>query len=220
MKNLNQFKFHIAEKELYYQGEIIVKYSIEYPEIISSPYEHGTEVFNYENRKLALQLKEFIEGELYHQAKETYEYNKVHGYPIMIYELMRECKITYNFQNLISLYCDEYIFTGGAHGNTLRKSQTWNLAIGNQIPLKAFFEGNEYYQLDIIKQINEQIAKQIEEENDIYFPDYCQLALETFRLENYYLTQKGIVIFFQQYDIAPYSSGIMTFLLKNNLKIK
>ena len=63
-------------------------------------------------------------------------------------------------------------------------------------------------------------CKQIEEENDIYFPDYCQLALETFRLENYYLTQKGIVIFFQQYDIAPYSSGIMTFLLKNNLKIK
>ena len=214
MENFNQFKFHIAEKELYYQGEVIVKYSIEYPEIISSLYAHGSEIFNRENRKLALQLKQFAEGELYHQAKETYEYNKAHGYPIMIYELMRECKITYNFQNLISLYCDEYTFTGGAHGNTLRKSQTWDLAIGNQVPLKAFFAGNEYYQLDIIKQINEQIAKQIAEGNNIYFPDYCQLVLETFRLENYYLTPKGIVIFFQQYDIAPYSSGIMTFLLK------
>lgn len=93
MENFNQFKFHIAEKELYYQGEVIVKYSIEYPEIISSQYECGSEIFNHENRKLALQLKEFAEGKLYHQAKETYEYNKAHGYPIMVYELIQECKI-------------------------------------------------------------------------------------------------------------------------------
>ena len=211
---MNKIVFHTAEKELYYNGEVIVKYSIEYPEIISSPYEIGSQIFNHYNRKLALQLKQFAEGEFYNQAKETYEYNQSNGYPIMVYELVKECNITYNNQKLVSLYCDEYTFAGGAHGNTLRKSQTWDLEIGVQIPLKAFFRGNEYYQIDIIKQINDQITEQIKEENDIYFPDYCQLVLETFRLENYYLTPKGIVIFFQQYDIAPYSSGIMTFLLK------
>ena len=93
MENFNQFKFHIAEKELYYQGEVIVRYSIEYPEMISSSYKHGAEIFNHENRKLALKLKQFAEGELYQKAKENYEYSKAHGFPIIIYELIQECKI-------------------------------------------------------------------------------------------------------------------------------
>ena len=96
MENFNQFKFHIAEKELYYQGEVIVRYSIEYAEKISSASEHKSEIFNHENRKLALKLKQFAEGELYQQAKENYEYNKAYGFPIMIYELMQECKIKNN----------------------------------------------------------------------------------------------------------------------------
>lgn len=196
MESFNKFNFHIVEKELYYNGEVIVKYSIEYPEIIVSTFDVGSKIFNQYNKQIALQLKEFAQGEFYKQAKETYKYNKENGYPIMVYELIRNCNVTYNFKSLISMYFDEYTFTGGAHGNTLRKSQTWNLEIGCQIPLKAFFLQNEYYQIDIVKQINKQIQKQIEEGNDIYFPDYCQLVFETFRLENYYLVSNGIVIFF------------------------
>ena len=42
---MNELKFHVAEKELYYQGEVIVRYSIEYPEIIASPYEEEKKAF-------------------------------------------------------------------------------------------------------------------------------------------------------------------------------
>lgn len=211
---MNKIKMNSVEKELYYQGEVIVRYRIEYPEIITSYYKDGMQIFNKENRKSALELKEYAESELYEQAKQTYEFNKKNGYPIMVYELVRECNIIYNQNQLISLYCDEYIFEGGAHGNTLRKSQNWDLKIAQEIPLQAFSKGNPYYLIDILKQINNQIAEQIENGVGSYFPEYCQLVLETFNLENYYLTPKGIVIFFQQYDIAPYSSGILTFLVK------
>ena len=211
---MNKIKMNTVEKELYYQGEVIVRYKIEYPEIITSYYNEGIQIFNHENRKSALELKEYAEGELYEQAKQTYEFNKKNGYPIMVYELVRECNITYNQNQLVSLYCDEYIFEGGAHGNTLRKSQNWDLKIAQEIPLQAFSKGNPYYLIDILKQINKQIAEQIENGVGSYFPQYCQLVLETFNLENYYLTPYGIVVFFQQYDIAPYSSGILTFLVK------
>lgn len=211
---MNKMKMNTAEKELYYQGEVIVRYKIEYPEIINSYYNEGMQIFNHENRKSALELKEYAEGELYEQAKQTYEFNKKNGYPIMVYELVRECNITYNQNQLVSLYCDEYIFEGGAHGNTLRKSQNWDLKIAQEIPLQAFSKGNPYYLIDILKQINKQIAEQIESGVGSYFPEYYQLVLETFNLENYYLTPDGIVVFFQQYDIAPYSSGIPTFLVK------
>ena len=211
---MNKIKMNTVEKELYYQGEVIVRYRIEYPEIINSYYNEGMQIFNHENRKAALELKEYAEGELYEQAKQTYEYNKQNGYPIMVYELIRECHITYNQNQLLSLYCDEYIFEGGAHGNIIRKSQNWDLKIAQEIPLQAFSKGNPYYLIDILKQINKQIAEQIENGVGSYFPQYCQLVLETFNLENYYLTPNGIVVFFQQYDIAPYSSGILTFLVK------
>lgn len=211
---MNKIKMNSAEKELYYQGEVIVRYRIEYPEIITSYYKDGMQIFNQENRKSALELKEYAESELYEQAKQTYEFNKKNGYPIMVYELVRECNITYNQNQLLSLYCDEYIFEGGAHGNTLRESQNWDLKIAQEILLPSFSKGNPYYLIDILKQINNQIAEQIENGVGNYFPEYCQLVLETFNLENYYLTPRGIIIFFQQYDIAPYSSGILTFLVR------
>lgn len=214
---MNQIKINTVEKQLYYKGEVILKYTIEYPEITSSNYQDGKVKFNHFNRLEAIKSQKFAEGELYNSAKETYDFNKENNYPTMVYELNRKCNITYNYQNLISLYCDEYTYAGGAHGNTIRKSQNWDLKLGVLIPLKAFFRGNNYYQVDIIRQIIEQIEKQIEEGNNIYFPDYCKLVLETFKVENYYLTKEGITIFFQQYDIAPYSSGILTFIVKNKL---
>lgn len=171
----NQIKTNIAEKELYYKGEVIVKYSIKYPEIVSSEYEKGKQEFNHYNREAALYLKQFAEGEFYNQAKETYDYNKQHGYPIMVYELVSECNISYNYEKIVSLYCNEYTFAGGAHGNTVRTSQTWNLELARQIPLETFFKDNPNYQLDIIKEINKQIAKQIEEGTGFYFPEYWRV---------------------------------------------
>ena len=140
---MNKLKFNVAEKELYYQGEVIVKYSIEYPEIVFSPYEAGKQAFNYENRKQALDLKEFAEGEFYEQAKEVYQYNKEHGYPVMVFELILETKVTFQNNRIISLYQDEYTFSGGAHGNTIRNSQNWNLLYGRMIELQEFYPNNQ-----------------------------------------------------------------------------
>lgn len=102
----------------------------------------------------------------------------------------------------------------GAHGNTKRESQNWNLQNGKQIPLTDLFPNNPYFMIDIFREINRQIATQMESGENDYFDNYCQLVLENFNPENFYLTPKEIVIFFNQYEIAPYSSGIPTFLVK------
>lgn len=91
---MSGIKINTAEKELYYQGKVIVRYKIEYLEIIDTNNELEKKQFNHENRKAALELKEYAEGELYEQAKHMYEYNKNHGYPMMVYELMKEIQKT------------------------------------------------------------------------------------------------------------------------------
>ena len=131
----------------------------------------------------------------------------------MEYEIILEYNVTYNKDNIVSIYYDQYEFTGGAHGNTIRTSQNWNLSAGKMLPLSYFFPNNPYYIIDILIEINKQIKEQIQNGTNYYFDNYCELVLETFNLENYYLIEKGIAIFFQQYDIAPYSSGIPVFYI-------
>ena len=167
----------------------------------------GVEKFNTYNKELALELKNKIEKQLYKDAINTYKYNKEHGYPTMVYEVYKSLKITLNRGQLVSLYLDEYMFSGGAHGNTVRTSQTWNLGNGKMIKLYELFK-EPYFLLEIFKSIDSQIR----DNADKYFEDACSLVLETFNPQNYYLTtEKEVIIYFQEYDIAPYSSGIPIF---------
>ncbi len=202
--------------KLKYKSTVILTYKIQYPQINSSNYELGKNVFNQYNKEKAIQLEKQITNELFKEAKELYDYNSSHGYPIMVYEILLTYSITYNKGFIISLYSDLYEFVGGAHGTTLRNSQNWDLHTGVQLPLAYFYPNNSYYIIDILKEINSQIKEQIENGSNQYFDNYCELVLETFKLDNYYLTKNALAIFFQQYDIAPYSSGIPIFYIKYN----
>lgn len=208
------------EKSLMYKGTVILNYKIEYPEITNASNQLQ---FNSFNRTRAAQLKNYAETELFNLAIQQYEYNVSNGYPVMIYELYSIPTITYQKNNIISLYFDDYTYTGGAHGSTIRSSQNWNMQLDKQFSLNALFPHNPYFLLPILKNINAQIEEQIANGNDVYFDGYCNLVLETFNPNSFYLIQNldtyHIVIFFQQYDIAPYSTGIPTFTISNVRKL-
>lgn len=197
----------IVQNKLTYKGEVILKYKIEFPQI------RGNERFNMYNYNNALRLQQLCEKELYEQAKKVYDYNQENRYPLMIFEIIKEYVVTYNYNNIISIYSDEYIFEGGAHGNTLRYSQNWNLQQGRMIELSELYKRNPNYVSEILKEINNQIKDNIQKGKNTYFEDPCCLTSAMFRVENYYLYGEFIAIFYQQYDIAPYSSGIQVFYM-------
>lgn len=203
----------VLEKNLYYKNNIILKYNISYPRIISNLFYYGISQINQYNRLKALDLKIYAEGDLYELAKETFDYKYLNGFPITLFELVYDFNITYYENYLLSLYTTEYIFTGGAHGNTTMASQNWNIKLGNMFSLDFIFKTDCSYILYILKEINRQIQIQIDNGTNQYFDNYCKLVLDNFKLDQFYLTNKDVVIFFQSYDIAPYSSGIPTFYI-------
>jgi len=205
----------ILKKELKYKGEVILKYTIEYPQVSNSMWTISSKKFNLYNYNIAIKLKNRAEGKLFEEAKEVYEYNKKNGYPIMVFELYYTFTVTYNTNNILSLYTDEYEFTGGAHGLTNRQSQNWDFRMGRQITLQELFPRDLNYVSNILKQINDTISRDIENGNNIYFDNYCCLTAENFNVNNFYLENGNIIIYYQQYDIAPYSSGILTFKIKS-----
>ena len=86
------------------------------------------------------------------------------------------------------------------------------MKLGEQFKLDSVFKDDPNYLLFILRDIIRQIELQIEQGTNQYFDNYCCLVLETFNTNQFYLYDKNtIVIFFGQYDIAPYSSGIPTF---------
>lgn len=201
----------VLENQLYYNGTVILTYKIAYPQLVRSRFRYGMRRFNEYNYNKAIELQEYCETELFKEAKELYDYNQENDYPIMVYEIILDYEVTYQTHSAVSLYTDEYMFLGGAHGNTKREGQNWNLQTGREIALKELFPHNPYYIIDILKEINRQIAMQIENGENYYFENYCALVQENFRLENFYRVPEGVVVFFNQYEIAPYSSGIPTF---------
>lgn len=198
----------VLQKNLIYKGKIILKYRIEYPQILKN------ENFNVYNYKKAMNLQKKCEGPLFEEAKELFDSNIENGYPIMMYEIVSTFTITYNYGMLLSLFIDEYIFSGGAHGSTLRTSQNWNLQDNHLIKLHEWF-ANPNYVSYIISSINDQIEKNVKNGNNIYFENYCCLTSKNFMVENYYIKDGMITVYYQQYDIGPYSSGIISFYIEN-----
>ena len=198
---------------LRYNGAIVLKYDIKYPEFYSKRYPLSAKKMSAVYRQRALLLLRRIRTSLYNNAVEDYKNSIANGYPIHTYEAMQTFNITYNEDCLLSLYMEYYEYTGGAHGSTERASQTWNMNIGRTLPLAAFFKKGYNYTDRLKELINEQIAEQIANGTGAYFDNYSELVDKTFNPENYYLTRYALTVYFQQYDIAPYASGIPTFML-------
>ncbi len=194
------------EDKFYCEDNLILEYKINYPQVVNNRCNFFK--FNSYNYKLALALQKNIEDNLLQEAQNLYEYNKSNGYPIMTYDVLQTYNITYNANNIISLYTEQYIYSGGAHGATNITGQTWNMKCSRLMSLSDFYPNNEYFILYLLKQINYEISKSSEN----YFDNYCTLVLETFNPNNFYITSsKTLCVFFGEYDIAPHSTGIPTF---------
>ncbi len=103
--------------------------------------------------------------------------------------------------------------SGGAHGNTIRHSDTWSVKNGGRISLYQFTDDPAAFRAEILNSIREQIERQTAGGEGMYFEDYPRLIREHFDPESYYLSPEGLVIYYQQYDIAPYASGIPEFTM-------
>lgn len=166
------------------------------------------------NSQINMEVNDYIEHAkyLYKQAINGYNDAQTNNYPFHGYEAYMEYTITYNENCFLSLYFDKYEFTGGAHGITVRASNTWELCFGTLLPLSSFFRlGSDYRQFLIDEMINQ--AEYTQEREGIYFEDYKSLIVENFDENNFYLSPTGITIYYQHYDIAPYSTGIVQFTI-------
>ena len=188
----------------------VLTYTINYPYFTSTCSTVAANTINQFYEIQSQQTEKYCREVLYPQAVEDAMYAKDNEFPFNSYEFLTNYEITYNEDCFTSLYTDQYSYLGGAHGNTVRQSQTWNFQTGKQMHITDFFldvkDVNE-----IFKVIENEIVIRQKENPGTYFDDYANLIRGNFDMNAFYLKPCGVVIYYQQYDIAPYASGIPEF---------
>lgn len=203
-------KNHVLSADMYYKNVLVLKYTINYPWFEDHLYSQQLTKINQQYATKAIAYQQYCEMSLYRSAVEEYEYSVKNGFPIRAYEAVVDYTVTFNQDCTLSLYFDQYEFTGGAHGNTIRHSDTWDIHDAHGIPLAEIYPS---YKLYITNIISGEIAAQIKNGMNWYFDDYQKNVEQYFNPENFYLKPAGLVIYFQQYEIAPYASGIPEFTI-------
>lgn len=188
----------------------VLQYHISYPVVTSTRFRRESRRINRYYRQKARAFERYLRRKQYPLAVKSCQYAQKHGYPFLPFEADTAFTITYNECCSLSLYLDQYLYTGGAHGMTTRSSDTWDLPRGRLTGLDAYLADQAYARTAV----QQQIEDQIENGNPMdYFDNYQDNIRQSFRKQQFYLTDAGVMLYFQQYDLAPYSSGIPVFLL-------
>ena len=199
------YKTITLKDSLKYAGKVLLTYKIEYPQFSSLKYEGCVKRVNRFYARKALELKRYCETKLFGEAVTQYKDDIANNYPVRVFDVVQLFEVTYMLGCALSLYTDRYEYTGGAHGITLRTSQTWNLQKCGNISLPRLVPCPPDYKTYILSHVEAQIRQ----EPQLYFEKYGERR-QTFD-KQLLLHHRGIVVYYQQYDIAPYASGIREF---------
>ncbi len=201
------------KRTLTYDHTTMLTFTIVYPKICLQNNAPVQTSINAQIQKQVHAFWQYASGELYQQAIAYYKDTLEQGFPFHPYDAVLKYETTYNRNCYLSVYRDQYTYTGGAHGNTVRSSDTWNLSNGKSVPLSCLLPSNKDNYALLTEQILKQADKQYQQNSGIYFDNYRELIVKNFNKENYYLTRCGLAIYYQQYDIAPYATGIVVFII-------
>ncbi|MFA5676208.1 MAG: DUF3298 and DUF4163 domain-containing protein [Christensenellales bacterium] len=203
---------HDTEDELFFGKTKVLKFSLQYPLFSSARFGKAANALNGCHKNRADICRRQIRQALYIRAVRDLK-NSSGDVPFRPYEAVITCTVTYNQCCFVSLYFDTYRYMGGAHGSTLRSSETWDLNNVRRVAMARFFPPAAPYKTIIIGKIAAQIMSSIEKGSGAYFDDYEANAARCLNTSNFFLVPEGLKVYYQQYQLAPYSGGIPEFLI-------
>lgn len=124
--------------------------------------------------------------------------------PSTVVEMLGFYELKNNQKQVLSLTQNNYTYHDrAAHGMTIIKSLTFDMAKQKICTLKDLFKPNSNY----IEQISAQIHKQIKQRNIELINPFTVINPD----QDFYIADKTLVIYFQLYDITPYVFGFPMF---------
>lgn len=108
-----------------------------------------------------------------------------------------------NERGVLSFSSLNYFFSGGAHGMTTQKSLTFEVETGKSYTLSQLFKEDS----DYVKVLSDIVAKQIKQRDLPLIVEFNGISPD----QDYYVSDKCLVIYFQLYELVPYVWGFTYF---------
>lgn len=152
----------------------------------------------------AIKFKASIEK----QAKEAFEYSQKGTEPrFNKYTADTSFEVRYNDKDVLSLTVLYAQYTGGAHGLEVQKGYTFDLKTGKILNLSDLFAvGFDYDEV-----ISDEILGYMKLHQQEYFPEAITSFKKIKSDQPYYIENGNLVIYYGEYEIAPYAAGIPEF---------
>ena len=161
-------------------------------------------------KKINTVLSKHIQGsykgylELNKDMQECKKDSMYQEYPyICDYTYQTSYHVKYNSNEKLSILVFDYMYTGGAHGLGQVTAYNFNLNTGNEYTISQILTTYAKY-----TQVTKYAKNYMIKHPDIFFAD--DITLDDFRVNKnsqFYFTNNGIYLIFQEYEVAPYSSG-------------
>lgn len=182
---------------------------LKYPTLLSAP---NNKAQNKVNKILLQHIKDSYNK----YTKLMKEMEKIKGDPVCKespsvcqYEYMTNYQVKYNHNNKLSILFNDYQFTGGAHGNTVITTYNFNLKSGKQLTLDDYLLSDRVYE-----KVTTYALAYMKKHPEIFYSDSAEFTdFKVTNETNFFLTDKGIELIFQQYEVGPYVSGNPTVLI-------
>lgn len=109
------------------------------------------------------------------------------------------------------LFCNSYSYTGGAHPNTYYAAYVVNLEDGSRISIDSVLSRYAISKEELAEYAAERFKEEVDDGLDLHLEGE-PLVNEIMRFmeeTQWYLTENGVMLFANPYDIAPYAAGMI-----------
>lgn len=127
----------------------------------------------------------------------------------LVWEALIDGEVTYQSPEITSIAINNYLNTGGAHGNMNISFLNFNSQTGEILQLEDYIKNEVEFTKLAEKYFTLKVKEELDENdfNNHFFGDDFQLP-ETIGFSN-----EGVILLYNVYEIAPYSEGITEFTI-------
>lgn len=130
--------------------------------------------------------------------------NKVTGFELPCMQITH--KVYTKNDVLISTVCEKYVYISGVHGQIWWKARNFDIKNNSYLKLCDLFYDSEYKKI-----INNEMERMATEDTEKYHDLWEKPEIKNKDFENFYLTDKNLVIYFQPYELSFYAKGVVEF---------
>jgi hypothetical protein len=201
-------------------GKDSTRYHIEFniPQLVSGQNKNVMDEINFELNKHFFREEEMmiekdpqknfnrlIASEKEWYQKEVFPIKK--KYPdlagLQNYEFLKNGSVIYNKNNILSVACEVYNYTGGAHGINNMEFIHFDLNTGQQFDLDKLFDEQE--KRELVKMVSNQCEEMKKAKDKDLFEES---TIES--CDNFYFDDDNFYFLYNPYEIGPYSAGYIT----------